>query len=35
MKVHEYQAKEIFKKYNVKIPESYPAFSVQEAVEAY
>ena len=35
MKVHEYQAKEIFKKYNVKIPESYPAFSVKEAVESY
>ena len=35
MKVHEYQANEIFKKYNVKIPESYPAFSVKEAVESY
>jgi succinyl-CoA synthetase beta subunit len=35
MKIHEYQAKELFKKYNVNIPNGYPAFSVQEAVEAY
>ncbi|MBH49391.1 MAG: ADP-forming succinate--CoA ligase subunit beta [Candidatus Marinimicrobia bacterium] len=35
MKIHEYQAKELFRNYNVNIPNSYPAFSVQEALEAY
>ena len=35
MKIHEYQAKEIFRKYNVRIPESLPAFTVEEALEAY
>ena len=35
MKIHEYQAKEIFRKYNVRIPESFPAFTVEEALEAY
>ena len=35
MKIHEYQAKEIFRKYNVRIPESFPAFTVKEALEAY
>jgi len=35
MKVHEYQAKEIFRKYNVRIPESLPAFTVEEALKAY
>jgi len=35
MKIHEYQAKEIFRKYNVRIPESLPAFTVEEALKAY
>jgi succinyl-CoA synthetase beta subunit len=35
MKIHEYQAKELFRKYNVSVPEGYPAFSVEEALEAY
>ncbi|RMH60508.1 MAG: ADP-forming succinate--CoA ligase subunit beta [Calditrichaeota bacterium] len=33
MNIHEYQAKAILKKYNVPVPEGYPAFSVDEAVE--
>ena len=35
MKIHEYQAKELFRKYNVRIPESFPAFTLEEALEAY
>ena len=35
MKIHEYQAKEIFRKYNVSVPEGQPAFSVAEALSAY
>jgi succinyl-CoA synthetase beta subunit len=34
MKIHEYQAKEILKKYNVAIPVGKAAFSVEEAVKA-
>ena len=34
MKIHEYQAKEILRKYNVPVPEGFVAFSVDEAVEA-
>lgn len=34
MKVHEYQGKALFAKYGVPVPEGYPAFSVDEAVEA-
>lgn len=33
MNVHEYQAKELFKKYNIPIPSGKPAFSGQEAAE--
>lgn len=33
MNIHEYQAKEILKKFGVPVPEGYPAFSVPEAVE--
>lgn len=33
MKIHEYQAKEILKKYNVPVPQGHVAFSVDEAVE--
>ena len=34
MKIHEYQAKEILRKYGVATPCGYPCFSVDEAVEA-
>src|SRR6185436_2402514 len=34
MKIHEYQAKEILRKYGVATPRGYPAFSVDEAVAA-
>jgi len=34
MKVHEHQAKEIFRKYGLPVPRGYPAFDVKETVEA-
>jgi succinyl-CoA synthetase beta subunit len=34
LKIHEYQGKEIFRKYGVPTPRGIPAFSVDEAVEA-
>ena len=34
MKIHEYQGKEIFRKYGMPTPRGFPAFSVDEAVEA-
>jgi succinyl-CoA synthetase beta subunit len=34
MNIHEYQAKEILKKYRVPVPEGYVAFSEDEALEA-
>ena len=34
MNIHEYQAKEIFRKYNVPVPRGIVAFSVDEAVRA-
>ncbi len=34
MKIHEYQAKELFRKYAVPVPEGRVAFSADEAVEA-
>jgi len=34
MKIHEYQGKEIFRKYGVPTPRGFPAFSVGEALEA-
>ncbi len=33
MNIHEYQAKELLKKFGVNVPEGYPALSVEEAVE--
>jgi succinyl-CoA synthetase beta subunit len=33
MKIHEYQAKELFRGYNIPVPEGYVAFSKQEALE--
>lgn len=34
MKIHEYQGKEILRKFGVPVPEGIPAFNAQEAVEA-
>ncbi|MFT6332299.1 MAG: succinyl-CoA synthetase beta subunit [Lentimonas sp.] len=34
MNIHEYQAKEVLKKYGVPVPEGYSAFNVPEAVDA-
>jgi succinyl-CoA synthetase beta subunit len=34
MKIHEYQGKEIFRKYGVATPRGIPCFSVEEALEA-
>lgn len=34
MKIHEYQAKEILRKFNVPVPEGIVAFTVEEAVKA-
>ena len=34
MNIHEYQGKEIFRKYGVATPRGIPAFSIDEAVEA-
>ena len=33
MKIHEYQAKEMFKKYGIPVPEGGIAFSADEAVD--
>src|ERR687885_2106724 len=33
MKIHEYQGKEIFRKYGISTPRGFPAMSVEEAVE--
>lgn len=34
MNIHEYQAKQLFKQYGVRVPNGKPAFTVDEAVEA-
>jgi succinyl-CoA synthetase beta subunit len=34
VKIHEYQGKELFRKFGVPTPRGFPAFSVDEAVEA-
>lgn len=34
MKIHEYQGKELLRKFGVTVPRGIPAFSVEEAVEA-
>ena len=34
MKIHEYQAKELLRKYGVPTPRGVPCFSVDEAVQA-
>ena len=33
MNIHEYQSKELFRKYGITVPEGRPAFSVEEAVK--
>jgi len=33
MNIHEYQGKELFRKYSINVPEGRPAFSVEEAVK--
>ena len=35
MKIHEYQAKEIFREYSVRVPAGKAAFTVAEALSAY
>ncbi len=35
MKIHEYQGKEIFKKHNIATPNGIPAFTIEDALEAY
>ncbi len=35
MKIHEYQGKELFRKYGITTPEGIPVFSVNEALKAY
>ena len=35
MKVHEYQGKELFRKYQIPTPGGVPVFSVEEALKAY
>ena len=35
MKVHEYQGKELFSKYQIPTPNGVPVFSVEEALKAY
>jgi succinyl-CoA synthetase beta subunit len=34
LKIHEYQAKQIFQRYGVPVPKGYPAFTVDEAEQA-
>ena len=34
MKIHEYQGKELFRRYGVPVPRGFPAFTVDEAVQA-
>ena len=35
MKVHEYQGKELFRKYQIPTPDGVPVYSVEEALKAY
>jgi len=34
LKIHEYQGKELFRKYGIAVPRGIPAFSVDDAVKA-
>jgi len=35
MKIHEYQGKELFRNASIPVPNGFPAFSIEEAVEVY
>ena len=35
MKIHEYQGKNLFRKYSISTPDGIPAFSVEQALDAY
>ena len=35
MKVHEYQGKELFRKYQIPTPDGVPVFSLEAALKAY
>ena len=35
MKIHEYQGKELFRNAGVPVPDGYPVFSVDEAIDAF
>ena len=35
MKIHEYQGKELFRNAGIPVPNGFPAFSVEEAMEVY
>ena len=35
MKIHEYQGKELFRNAGIPVPNGFPAFSIEEAVEVY
>ncbi|HVY84305.1 MAG TPA: ATP-grasp domain-containing protein, partial [Caulobacterales bacterium] len=34
MNIHEYQAKEVLRQFGVPVPQGYPAFSADEAIDA-
>jgi succinyl-CoA synthetase beta subunit len=34
VKIHEYQGKELFRKFGIPVPRGIPAFNVDEAVKA-
>ena len=34
MKIHEYQGKELLRKFNIPVPNGIPAFSIDEAIAA-
>ena len=33
MNIHEYQSKQIMREYGIHVPEGYPAFTVEDALE--
>lgn len=34
MNIHEYQSKQVMKEYGIHVPEGYPVFTVDEAIES-
>ena len=34
MNIHEYQSKQILRQYGLHVPEGYPAFTVEDAVQS-